>query len=91
MSRWHAPSPTSTVRSPLSPVPESAVRTRGGRGVVLGVLHPLVPLELGPPFHGDHAAVKFTLMFNGLVLLLLICLSSLAPGEVIKLPESVGR
>ena len=50
-----------------------------------------ISFELGPSLHRDLAAVELTLIFDtGLLCLLPSCLSSVTPGEVVELPESVG-
>lgn len=55
-------------------------------------LDPAIALKLGPPLHGNLAAIEFTFVLDTSLLCLFSCsLSSLTPREVIKLPECIGR
>ena len=66
------------------------VLPRAGTGPVC-VLDPTVTLKLGPPLHGDLAAVKLALVLDTRLLCLFPGrLSRVTPREVVKLPESIG-
>src|SRR5687767_788415 len=58
--------------------------------VVAVVPDPAVALKLGPPLHGDLAAVKLALVLDARLLSLLARrLPRVAPREVVELPERV--
>lgn len=79
VTRRAGPASTTTTNDVLTWTPIAASRA-------------LVAFEFGPSLHGNLAAVKLTLILEAcLFRLFTSCLSSLAPWEVIKFPESISR
>lgn len=59
-------------------------------GAPVVAARPTIALELGPPLHGDLAAVELALVFETRLLrLLACCLPGITPGEVVEFPEGI--
>src|SRR5690625_4187192 len=55
----------------------------------VGALGSLLALKLGPPLHGDLAAVELSLSLVTALLAVATILSRVAPREVVNTPEAV--
>ncbi|KAK5624671.1 hypothetical protein RRF57_000387 [Xylaria bambusicola] len=72
--------------------PVAVARNTFSRGPEVVLFRAALALKLGPSSHLNFAAVKLAFILNTSLLSLFTCsLSSIAPGEIVKFPESVSR